>query len=244
MIALGELPADDALSLLRAAVGAPAAEIDPDAAAVITGTCAGLPLALRLAGAILAARPGLTFAALARQLSGGLALDLLKAGDVSVRQAIASSYWSVSEAARAALVAVAASAPGDVPAWALDAAADGARVGEELVAAGLLTMTADETSVLLYRLHPLTRAFAAQVTAGVAAAGPRTAPTRGRATPAGAAVAATRGRGTPAGTAVAAAGDGMAAAGAGAATAGAARLDARTARRAAGREVASREVAG
>ncbi len=215
IIALDELPADDALALLRAAAGSPAAEIDPDSAAVITGTCAGLPLALRLAGGVLAARPGLTYAALARQLGGGLALDLLKAGDVSVRQAIATSYRSVSGAAQAALVAVAASVPGDVPAWALDAAAAGAPVGEELVGAGLLAMTADESAGLRYRLHPLTRAYAAQLAAGAAGTGPRTAVI----------------------------GAGVAAAGSGSATAEAARLDARTARRAVGREVAEREVA-
>jgi hypothetical protein len=84
---------------------------------------------------------------------------------VSVRQSIASSYGSVSAAARAALAAVAVSMPADIPAWALDAAAGGVAVGPELAAAGLLTVTPDESAGLRYRVHPLTRAYAAQVVA-------------------------------------------------------------------------------
>jgi DNA-binding SARP family transcriptional activator/Tfp pilus assembly protein PilF len=74
------LPPDDAVALLRALIGA-RADDDPAAARTLAGQCARLPLALRVAAELTAARPALSLA----QLVGELAdeqrrLDLLDAG--------------------------------------------------------------------------------------------------------------------------------------------------------------------
>jgi hypothetical protein len=119
-----------------------------------------MPLALRLAGITLAARPGLRVAGLARDLQRGGALHL-QAEDVSVRAAIGSSYRSVSGAAQSALSRLAVTAPGAIAARQLaDLAAPG--VAGELAWAGLLAPGRMPDAGEHYSIHPLVRAYAAQ----------------------------------------------------------------------------------
>lgn len=162
VVELGALTADDALALLGSTAGADRTGADQVAAAAILRACAGLPLAVRLAGTI-ATRPGMTLARLARDLAGEHTLDALATDQMSVSAAISSSYFAVSEPAQAALSLAAALLPGDVPGWALDVGPSPGPVTitGQLTAAGLLlpVQAADGDS---YRMHPLVRAYATQ----------------------------------------------------------------------------------
>jgi DNA-binding SARP family transcriptional activator len=159
-VELGELPEGDALSLLSRAAGAKRVAADPAAARAIVTACGGLPLAVRLAATTLAARPGLTLASLAAELSGPQALDVLAAEDTSVRAAIASSYRAAPAAARAAAAMAATSAPGDIPRWALAELADGDdKAADSLTAVGLMVPVPTEVGGRHYRFPVLTRAF-------------------------------------------------------------------------------------
>jgi DNA-binding SARP family transcriptional activator len=161
-VALGGLGDDDALTLLGVTAGPARIAAEPAAARAIVVACAGLPLALRLAGVTLAARPGLSVARLARELDSARVLDVLAAEDISVRATIGSSYRAVSGSARTALCKAAATIPGDIDAAELSMLAGGdGGVISELLAVGLLAPVqeagaADER----YTVHPLTRAFA------------------------------------------------------------------------------------
>jgi len=99
------LPLDDAVALLGALIGARVAA-EPDAAAALAGQCARLPLALRLAAELAAARPGTPLAALVTELADQQRrLALLDAGG-DPRTAVSAVFsWSYqhlpAEAARA-----------------------------------------------------------------------------------------------------------------------------------------------
>jgi tetratricopeptide (TPR) repeat protein len=88
------LPLDDAVGLLRTLIG-PRVDEEPAAAATLAGYCARLPLALRVAAELAAARPDVPLAQLAGELSGEQRrLDLLDAGGDS-RTAVRTVFsWS------------------------------------------------------------------------------------------------------------------------------------------------------
>jgi DNA-binding SARP family transcriptional activator len=160
-VTLGELPADDALALLALAAGpGRTPDAEPAAARAVVAICAGMPLAIRLAGAVLAGRPGLTLTRLGRDCGSGRVLDVLAAEDTSVRAAIGSSYRALPGPAQAALSLAAGAVPGEIPGWALTALAQDDSVADRLVGAGLLTAAHAEASGQRYRMHPLVRAYA------------------------------------------------------------------------------------
>ncbi|SEH01070.1 Tetratricopeptide repeat-containing protein, partial [Nonomuraea solani] len=71
---------------------------EPEAAARIVRLCGGIPLALRIAGARLAARPGLALSDLAGRLADATRrLDLLEYADLAVRAGIAVSHQHLHE---------------------------------------------------------------------------------------------------------------------------------------------------
>jgi tetratricopeptide (TPR) repeat protein/transcriptional regulator with XRE-family HTH domain len=76
---LDVLPSADAVSLLRSLIG-PRAEQDSGAVAELAGLCAWLPLALRIAAELAAARPAATLRDLVAELAADR-LDLLEAGE-------------------------------------------------------------------------------------------------------------------------------------------------------------------
>jgi tetratricopeptide (TPR) repeat protein/transcriptional regulator with XRE-family HTH domain len=76
---LDVLPLADAVGLLRSLIG-PRADQDPGAVAELAGLCARLPLALRIAAELAAARPAVPLAELVAELEAGR-LDLLDAGE-------------------------------------------------------------------------------------------------------------------------------------------------------------------
>jgi DNA-binding SARP family transcriptional activator len=161
-IELGGLDEADALVLLCATAGPDRISADSAAAHAVAAICGGLPLALRLAGEVLAARPGLTVHALAAELASDRVLEILVAEDVSVRETIGTSYRALSAFARSVLSAVALSLPGEISANDLVAAADGdATVPAQLTGVGLLAPARLEMPGEYYSIHPLIRRYAA-----------------------------------------------------------------------------------
>ncbi|GAA4473415.1 tetratricopeptide repeat protein [Phytohabitans houttuyneae] len=96
------LPQPDAIMLLRQLIG-PRVDAEPDAAAALADQCARLPLALRVAAELAAARPAATLAELVHELSDRQQrLDLLDGGG-DPRAAVRSVFsWSVRHLPRAA----------------------------------------------------------------------------------------------------------------------------------------------
>jgi DNA-binding SARP family transcriptional activator len=159
-VQLPGLAAEYGLRLLDLATGPGRIATEPEAAMAIVEACAGLPLALRLAGAVLAARPGLTVARLADDCAGHQVLDALAADDSSVRAAIESSYRALPSQVRTAFRLAAATIPGEIPAWALTELGDGDdSVGDRLGAVGLLMPARVEVDGKRYQMHPLVRAY-------------------------------------------------------------------------------------
>ncbi|MBB6551909.1 AfsR/SARP family transcriptional regulator [Nonomuraea rubra] len=95
---LGTLAGPEAAALLTHLVGAGRVAAEPEAAAEIVRLCGGFPLALRIAGARLAARPGATLSDLAVRLADATRrLDLLEYADLAVRAGIAVSHQHLRE---------------------------------------------------------------------------------------------------------------------------------------------------
>jgi DNA-binding SARP family transcriptional activator len=161
IVQLDDMPGDEAHELLASVAGAGRVSAEPQAACAVLTACAGLPLALRLAGTILATRPGLSVARLAQDLGAGLAFDVLAAEDVSLRAAIGSSFEVLTDGARNALRLAVAAFPGEIPDVRLSELASGdASVAGQLTAAGLLRPVPSEAAGISYRVHALTRAYA------------------------------------------------------------------------------------
>ena len=118
-VRLGELAPEDALALLDVAAGPDRVGAEPAAAREIVAACAGMPLAILIAGAVLAARPGLGLARFARDCQSDHILDALACEDSSVRAAIGSSYRALPVAAQAAFSLAATVMQDEIPAWAL-----------------------------------------------------------------------------------------------------------------------------
>ncbi|MGH3279947.1 MAG: tetratricopeptide repeat protein, partial [Trebonia sp.] len=91
----------EALALFSRIVGEQRAAAEPDATAEVLVACAGLPLAIRICAARLAARRGWKIATLAGRLRNThRRLDELKAGDLAVRASFQVSYESLKSAGR------------------------------------------------------------------------------------------------------------------------------------------------
>ncbi|MEW9548918.1 BTAD domain-containing putative transcriptional regulator [Nonomuraea sp. NPDC050783] len=100
-VELGRLPGPQAAAMLAGLAGAPRISADEDATARLIRLCDGLPLALRIAGARLAGRPGWSVAALADRLGDERRrLNELSAGDLAVRSSLASSHTALERGAR------------------------------------------------------------------------------------------------------------------------------------------------
>ncbi|TDC14627.1 AfsR/SARP family transcriptional regulator, partial [Kribbella albertanoniae] len=101
-IGVGELPSDDALALLTRLVGADRLAAEEDGAAALIQACAGLPLALRIAGAQLADEPHRTLADYLTELEerGAAALSLHDDEHSAVTAAFDLSYQRLDPATR------------------------------------------------------------------------------------------------------------------------------------------------
>jgi DNA-binding SARP family transcriptional activator len=86
LVDLDILGDEEARHLLGSIIGPERAEAEPDAVREVLAACAGLPLAIRIAGARLASRRGWTVSALARRLADQRRrVDELTSGDMAVR---------------------------------------------------------------------------------------------------------------------------------------------------------------
>ncbi|WP_433171325.1 AfsR/SARP family transcriptional regulator [Actinoallomurus sp. CA-150999] len=167
MVELGALPPGEATELLARAAGGGQVEADRASALEVVRACGALPLAVRIAGTRLAARPYWTVADLADRLrERHHVLDELRVDDLDIRASFAVSYACLTgEQARAfRLLALL-----PVPDLGLDSAAallglpenTAERILEELVDASLLLARPCDR----YGYHDLVRTFALEQSA-------------------------------------------------------------------------------
>lgn len=168
-VELGVLSAADARALLTRMIGAERAEADPGQVARLADLCGRLPLAVRVAGARLVARPHWTVAQLADRLSDERRrLDELAVDELEVRAGLAVSYRGLRPAAQEAFRALGALDPPDLTALTvaallgvdLETAAD---LVEEITDARLLDVVAAGGWTTRYRMHDLVRLYAAEL---------------------------------------------------------------------------------
>jgi tetratricopeptide (TPR) repeat protein len=157
----------DATELLTRIVGADRVSAEPEAARELVRVCGTLPLAVRIAGTKLAARPSWPLSLLARRITGAHArLSELESGNLSVRASIESSYVTLPERSRRAFCLLALLGPADFAGWVvgvLIGEPDGDDVIGDLESRSLVTVLgADATGEPRYRLHDLVRDFAAE----------------------------------------------------------------------------------
>ncbi|MEU8925519.1 BTAD domain-containing putative transcriptional regulator [Kitasatospora sp. NPDC048545] len=165
LIDLHELDAPHAQTLLRRILGEHRVAAEPVAAAQIVELCGGMPLAVRIAGARLAARPRWTLARLAHLLRDERRrLDELEAGNLAVRAGFAVGYARLSEPTRRTFRLLGLLDAPDFAPWVAAAMAgvpveQAERQLEELIDAQLLQEDGTEPH-LRYRFHDLVRLYA------------------------------------------------------------------------------------
>jgi len=169
-ISLGPLSVAEATGLLGQVAGPDRVAAEPQAAADLVTVCGLLPLAVRIAGAKLAARPAAPIAAMGGTLATQRRrLDVLQVGDISVRASIASGYEALSRPARRAFRLLGLLGACDVAEWAVAALlgeADAGKLVDELADRSMLTLVGtDATGATRFRLHDLLRDYAAEVLA-------------------------------------------------------------------------------
>ncbi|MGK5683641.1 BTAD domain-containing putative transcriptional regulator [Actinoplanes sp. URMC 104] len=168
-INLDLLPPDDALALLRRLIGE-RVDREPAVAEDLAAACARLPLALRIAAELAAARTDVSLAELVEELRDHrVRLDLLDAGDprAEVRAVFSWSYQNLpADAAR--VFRLLGLHPGDTVHVEALAALTGLGAGEARRLAGVLV----RASLVhvgrggRYGMHDLLRAYAAELAAG------------------------------------------------------------------------------
>lgn len=166
-VALAPLEAADSLELLAAAAGPDRVAAAPRAASAIVEHCAGLPLALRIVGTRIAARPRCSPDRLAGRLADpATRLRELHSGDLDVHTSLLPSWRALAPEVREVFPVLAGLGPQPFPA--ADAAlalnrseAEAERLLEALADAALLEVSgADERGQPCYLFHPLVRLFA------------------------------------------------------------------------------------
>ncbi|MET8761016.1 BTAD domain-containing putative transcriptional regulator [Lentzea sp. NPDC004782] len=157
----------EAVQLLDRVVGNGRVEAEADAAREIVRLCGRLPLALRIAGARLAARARWPLSRLVDRLRvQRRVLQELAIGDLEVRGSLALSYDGLRERERMALRRLGLLDVSSFGGWVLApllgcSTADAEEVVERLVDAQVLDVsTTDDRAALRYQIHDLTRAFA------------------------------------------------------------------------------------
>ncbi|MET8975817.1 BTAD domain-containing putative transcriptional regulator [Streptomyces sp. NPDC004539] len=161
---LGVLAPATGLDLLREMLGRERADAESGSARSIVETCGGLPLAVWVAGARLAARPHWPLAKVARALADEQRkLDELAVGHIAVRASLELTYQQMTAATRHALRMVALLPGPGFAAWALAALLDGDLAGAESVLDDLvevhLVQVVRDTTGIRYQLHDLVRLF-------------------------------------------------------------------------------------
>ena len=167
VIDLGVLPPEQAVELLGKIVGPSRVAAEPEAASQLAALCGYLPLALRIVGARLAAKPHWRMHRLADRLGAHhRRLDELAVGDLEVRAGFALSYQAVGEVERRAFRLLGLLEVPDFAPWMLSAlldvpATEAEEIAERLADAQLLdTVGEDAAGQIRYRCHDLLRLFA------------------------------------------------------------------------------------
>jgi DNA-binding SARP family transcriptional activator/tetratricopeptide (TPR) repeat protein len=166
---LNVLEDTDALALFARIVGEERAAAEPDATAEVLVACAGLPLAIRICAARLAARRQWQVATLAKRLRDEhRRLDEMRIGDLAVRASFQVSYDSLKSGGRGVSPAQVFRLLGLWQGTSISLAAAAALIGEDeddiadaletLVDATLLESPAPDR----YRFHDLLRFFATE----------------------------------------------------------------------------------
>lgn len=165
---VGELPGPEALTLLEGLAGPARLAGEPQATRAVMDYCAGLPLALRIAGTRLGARPAWRVQTIAARLADPRRLlDELSVGDLAARASFEASYALLPDAAPVSakrafrLLGLAPGPDIGLPAAAalLDTSRDHSeRTLETLVDVHLLETPAPGR----YRFHDLIRLYAAE----------------------------------------------------------------------------------
>jgi transcriptional regulator with XRE-family HTH domain/tetratricopeptide (TPR) repeat protein len=170
VVPLAVLTPLEAVDLLARVAGSDRVLNDEAAARDIVGLCGCLPLAVRIAGARLAARRGWSLRMLATRLRDERRrLDELRAGDLEVRASLALSYRALDAVTRRGFRLLGLLDVPDFPGWLVGALLD-LGPGEtdafldRLADAGLLDDAwEDGAGQLRYRLHGLVRLFAREL---------------------------------------------------------------------------------
>jgi tetratricopeptide (TPR) repeat protein len=171
-VELDVLAPEHALELLAQFTGPKRIADELGQAAEIIRYCGQLPLAIRIAGARLAARPHWKLSWLASRLRDERSrLDVLRSSELDVRGCLALSYRVLKAGARRMIRALGLLEIPHLTAWIGAAAAavpedEAARLMEELLDAQLLQASGmDDCGLPRYRFHELTRVFAADLAA-------------------------------------------------------------------------------
>jgi DNA-binding SARP family transcriptional activator len=165
-LTLDVLDPDHAVQLLAKLAGPERIAAEPEAAQQIVRLCGWLPLALRIAGARLAARPHWRLALLAERLADERRrLDELATGDLAVRASLALSYHGRSQQEQQLFRRLGTLDATSFPAWVAAALLDSepakAEGLERLVDAQLVEAAGqDQAGQLRYRLHDLLGVYA------------------------------------------------------------------------------------
>jgi hypothetical protein len=166
-IDLPPLSGPAALELLSRVIGQERVRAKPQAAATLVSTCGGLPLAVRIAGARLAARPRWSLDALNERLADERRrLDELQHADLAVRPRLRLACQGLTPSAARAFALLGRLRVPSFAEWAVTALlgadpAKGAAAVEELLDARLLeALGPDQTGLPRYRFHDITSLYA------------------------------------------------------------------------------------
>jgi tetratricopeptide (TPR) repeat protein len=172
-IELGMLDPTEATDLLARTIGAVRVNAEPDAAAALIEACAGLPLALRIVGARLAARPHWRLSTLVDRLSDERRrLDELAADDLEVRASLAISYHGLDPDTQRCFRTIGFYDPPDFATWTvaalLDTKTDVAdELIDRLIEARLVDVADPAAAIPRYRMHSLVRLYGRELAATV-----------------------------------------------------------------------------
>ncbi|MEU7860854.1 BTAD domain-containing putative transcriptional regulator [Nonomuraea sp. NPDC049141] len=164
-IQLKPLSRYEAEDLLSGIVGEARTAREPEAAAAIVRACGFVPLAVRIAGARLAARPGWPLAVFqSRLMDEHRRIGELRIGDLDVRTGLDHSYRGLPGEAARALYTLGRLSGAPIPGWVVDAVLDRHRaddVTDSLMDADLLRLVGtDRLGQPRYQLPDLVRCHA------------------------------------------------------------------------------------
>lgn len=172
VVPLDLLGPEDAVGLLARIVGQARVSAEATDAMQLVSACGRLPLAVRIAGARLAARPAWPVSLMSEALADQRRrLDELQDGSLSVRASLSMSYQALDHESQRALCLLGMLGPTDVAEWVIATllgVADASDVVNRLADSSLLTPAGvDPTGFPRYRLHDLLRDYAVERLADV-----------------------------------------------------------------------------